>query len=69
MDSWVLELARKQKMNTDVRKNVFAVIITSEVGIYVCNLMYAYTFDALCIYVLYSKNKFIADFLNLRLLI
>lgn len=26
----VLELARKQRMNTDIRKNIFCVIMTSE---------------------------------------
>lgn len=31
-ESWVLELARKQRMNTDVRKNIFCVLMTSEVG-------------------------------------
>ena len=31
-ESWVLELARKQRMNTDVRKIIFGVIMTSEVG-------------------------------------
>lgn len=30
-NSKLLELARKQRMNTDVRKNVFLVIMTSEV--------------------------------------
>ena len=28
----LLELARKQRMNTDVRKNVFLVMMTSEVS-------------------------------------
>ena len=28
----LLELARKQRMNTDVRKNIFLVIMTSEVS-------------------------------------
>ena len=31
-ESWVLELARKQRMNTDIRKKVFSVIMTSEVS-------------------------------------
>lgn len=31
-EAWVLELARRQRMNTDVRKNIFCVIMTSEVG-------------------------------------
>ena len=31
-NSKLLELARKQRMNTDVRKNVFLVIMTSEVS-------------------------------------
>lgn len=31
-NSRLLELARKQRMNTDVRKNVFLVIMTSEVS-------------------------------------
>ena len=30
-ESWVLELARRQQMNTDVRKNIFCVLMTSEV--------------------------------------
>ena len=30
-ESWVLELARRQRMNTDIRKNIFCVIMTSEV--------------------------------------
>ena len=30
-ESWVLELARRQRMSTDVRKNIFCVIMTSEV--------------------------------------
>lgn len=30
-EAWVLELARRQRMNTDVRKNIFCVIMTSEV--------------------------------------
>jgi len=30
-NSKLLELARKQRMNTDVRKNVFLVMMTSEV--------------------------------------
>lgn len=30
-ESWVAELARKQRMNTDIRKTVFSVIMTSEV--------------------------------------
>ena len=29
-ESWVLELARKQRMNTDVRRNVFCILMTSE---------------------------------------
>ena len=33
-ESWVLELARRQRMNTDVRKNIFCVIMTSEVECY-----------------------------------
>ena len=31
-ESWVLDLARRQRMTTDVRKNVFSVIMTSEVS-------------------------------------
>ena len=31
-DSWVLELARKQRMNTDLRKNIFCILMTSEVS-------------------------------------
>ena len=31
-NSKLLELARKQRMNTDVRKNVFLVMMTSEVN-------------------------------------
>lgn len=31
-NSKLLELARKQRMNTDVRKNVFLVMMTSEVS-------------------------------------
>lgn len=31
-NAWVLELARRQRMNTDVRKNVFSVLMTSEVS-------------------------------------
>ena len=30
-ESWVLELAQRQRMNTDVKKNIFCVIMTSEV--------------------------------------
>lgn len=30
-NSKLLELARKQRMNTDVRKNVFLIMMTSEV--------------------------------------
>ena len=30
-ESWVMDLARKQRMNTDIRKKVFGVIMTSEV--------------------------------------
>ena len=30
-EAWVLELARRQRMNTDVRKNIFCIIMTSEV--------------------------------------
>ncbi len=30
-ETWVLELARRQRMTTDVRKTVFSVIMTSEV--------------------------------------
>ena len=30
--SWVLDLARKQRMNTDIRKKVFSVLMTSEVS-------------------------------------
>ena len=48
-ESWVLELARRQRMNTDVRKNIFCVIMTSEVGgvsdeqtiIFVFNLLFS----------------------------
>lgn len=29
-DSWILDLARKQRMNTDLRKSVFSIIVTSE---------------------------------------
>ena len=29
-ESWVLELARNQRMNTDVRRNIFCVLVTSE---------------------------------------
>ena len=32
-NSKLLELARKQRMNTDVRKNVFLIMMTSEVMI------------------------------------
>ena len=32
-ESWVLELARKQCMNTDIRRTIFGVIMASEVGI------------------------------------
>ena len=32
-ESWVLDLARRQRMTTDVRKNVFSVIMTSEVSL------------------------------------
>ena len=32
-ESWVLELARRQRMNTDVRKNIFCVVMTSEVHV------------------------------------
>lgn len=32
-NSKLLELARKQRMNTDVRKNVFLIMMTSEVRI------------------------------------
>ena len=28
----VLELARKQRMNTDVRRNIFCILMTSEVS-------------------------------------
>lgn len=31
-NSKLLELARKQRMNTDVRKNVFLIMMTSEVS-------------------------------------
>lgn len=31
-DPWILELAKKQRMNTDVRKNIFCILMTSEVG-------------------------------------
>ena len=31
-DPWVLELAKKHGMNTDVRKNVFCILMTSEVS-------------------------------------
>lgn len=33
-NSKLLELARKQRMNTDVRKNVFLIMMTSEVKIF-----------------------------------
>ncbi len=33
-ESWVLELARQQRMTTDVRKTVFSVIMTSEVTVH-----------------------------------
>ncbi|KAL5483805.1 hypothetical protein EMCRGX_G020220 [Ephydatia muelleri] len=29
-EAWVLDLARKQRMNTDVRKNIFCILMTSE---------------------------------------
>lgn len=32
-ESWVVDLARKQRMNTDIRKKVFSVIMTSEVSL------------------------------------
>ena len=32
-ESWVLDLARKQRMNTDVRRNIFCILMTSEVGL------------------------------------
>lgn len=32
-ESWVLDLARKQRMSTDLRKNIFCVLMTSEVGV------------------------------------
>ena len=31
-ETWVLDLARKQRMNTDVRKNIFCILMTSEVS-------------------------------------
>ena len=31
-DPWILELAKKHGMNTDVRKNVFCILMTSEVS-------------------------------------
>lgn len=34
-ETWVLELARRQRMTTDVRKTVFSVIMTSEVIMYI----------------------------------
>lgn len=30
-ESWVLELARKQRMNTEIRRNIFCILMTSEV--------------------------------------
>lgn len=40
-DPWILELAKKQRMNTDVRKNIFCILMTSEVsfgGVWVWHL-------------------------------
>ena len=31
-DPWILELAKKHGMNTDVRKKVFCILMTSEVS-------------------------------------
>ncbi len=35
----IMELARKQRMNTDVRKNIFCIIMTSEVCNNFCSIM------------------------------
>ena len=39
-ESWVMELARKQRMNTDVRKTVFTIIMTSEASEHVHACVY-----------------------------
>ncbi len=31
-EAWILDMAKKQRMNTDLRKTLFGVIMTSEVG-------------------------------------
>ena len=31
-DDWVMSIARTQQMNTDIRKTIFAVLMTSEVS-------------------------------------
>ena len=33
-NSKLVELARKQRMNTDIRKNVFLIMMTSEVKVF-----------------------------------
>lgn len=32
-ETWVLELAKQQRMNTDIRRTIFGVIMTSEVRV------------------------------------
>ena len=40
-NSKLLELARKQRMNTDIRKNVFLIMMTSEVKIIILQVLFA----------------------------
>jgi len=40
-NSKLLELARKQRMNTDIRKNVFLIMMTSEVKIIILQILFA----------------------------
>ena len=40
-EAWVLDLARKQRMNTDVRKNIFCILMTSEVSLFI-SVMYVH---------------------------
>lgn len=38
-DDWVMSVARKQQMNTDVRKTIFGVLMTSEVSNETCLML------------------------------
>lgn len=55
----LLELARKQRMNTDVRRSIFCVIVAAEVTV-ITVLAHTYVIDSNCMLlsVIYKADKY-----------